>query len=72
MPFTKNIHNFFQGLPNPGFRSVKVQTETFYKKDSLNLKKIKPRESFLKKVSVCTLTDLNLGFGSEKMMISYS
>ena len=37
-PFTKNIHNFFQGLPNPGFRSVKVQTETFLKKDSWDFK----------------------------------
>ena len=34
VPFTKNIHYFFQGQPNPGFRSVKVQTETFLKKDS--------------------------------------
>ena len=25
VPFTKNIHNLFQGPPNPGFRSVKVQ-----------------------------------------------
>ena len=33
VPFTKNIHNFFQGPSNPGFRSVKVQTETFLKKD---------------------------------------
>ena len=28
----------FQGLPNPGFRSVKVQTETFLKKDSRDFK----------------------------------
>ena len=38
LPFTKNIHNFFQGLSNPGFRSVKVQTETFLKKDSRDFK----------------------------------
>ena len=29
VPFTKNVHSFFQGPSNPGFRSVKVQTETF-------------------------------------------
>ena len=29
---------FFQGLSNPGFRSVKVQTETFLKKDSQDFK----------------------------------
>ena len=34
VPFTKNIHYFFQGPSNPGFVSVKVQTETFLKKDS--------------------------------------
>ena len=34
VPFTKDIHNFFQGPPSPRFRSVKVQTETFFKKDS--------------------------------------
>ena len=33
-----NIHNFFQGPSNPGFRSVKVQTQTFLKKDSRDLK----------------------------------
>ena len=38
VPFTKNIHNFFQGPSNPGFRSVKVQTETFLKKDSRDFK----------------------------------
>ena len=38
VPFTKNVHNFFQGLPNPGFRSVKVQTETFFIKDSQDFK----------------------------------
>ena len=34
VPYTKNNHNLFQGPPNPGFGSVKVQTETFLKKDS--------------------------------------
>ena len=34
----QTIHNFFQGQPNPGFRPVKVQTETFFKKDSQDLK----------------------------------
>ena len=38
VPFTKNIHNFFQGQSNPGFRSVKVQTEFFLKKDSRDSK----------------------------------
>ena len=38
VPSTKNIHNFFQGPSNPGFRSVKVQTETFLKKDSRDFK----------------------------------
>ena len=38
VPFTKDIHNFFQGPPNPGFRSVKVQIETFLKKDSRDFK----------------------------------
>ena len=38
VPFTKNIPNFFQGPSNPGFRSVKVQTETFLKKDSRDFK----------------------------------
>ena len=38
VPFTKNIHNFLQGPPNPGFMSVKVQTEDFLKKDSQHLK----------------------------------
>ena len=38
VPFTKNIHNLFQGPPNPGFRSVKVQNGTFFKKDSRDLK----------------------------------
>jgi hypothetical protein len=40
VPFTKNIHNIFQGLPNPGFRSVKVQTETFFQKGLTGFKKI--------------------------------
>ena len=35
MIFTKNIA---KGPPNPGFRSVKVQTETFLKKDSQDFK----------------------------------
>ena len=34
----KKYHNFFQGPSNPGFRSVKVQTETFLKKDSQDFK----------------------------------
>ena len=38
MPFTKIICNLFQGLPNPGFRSVKVEIDTFFKKDSRDLK----------------------------------
>jgi hypothetical protein len=38
VPFTKNIHNLYQGPSNPGFRSGKVQTETFLKKDSRNFK----------------------------------
>ena len=33
VPYTKNL---FQGPPNPGFRSVNVQTETFLKKDIKN------------------------------------
>ena len=28
----------FQGPSNPGFRSVKVQTETYFKKDSQDFK----------------------------------
>ena len=39
VPYTKNIHNLFQGSPNLGFSSVKVQTETFLKKDSWDFKK---------------------------------
>ena len=39
VPYTKNIHNLFQGPPNPGFMSVKVQNGTFFKKDSRDLKK---------------------------------
>ena len=38
VPFTKIICNLFQGPPNPGFRSVKVQIDTFFKKDSQDLK----------------------------------
>ena len=38
VPFTKNIHNFFKGPQNPGFRPFKVQTETFFKKDSRDFK----------------------------------
>ena len=38
VPYTKNIHNVFQGLSITGFRSVKVQTETFLKKDSRDFK----------------------------------
>ena len=38
VPFTKNIHKLFQGPPNPGFRSVKVQNGTFFKKDSRDFK----------------------------------
>ena len=38
VPFTKNIHNFFQGPSNQGFRSVKVQIEIFLKKDSWDFK----------------------------------
>ena len=33
VPYTKNIHNLYQGLPNLGVRSVKVQTDIFLKKD---------------------------------------
>ena len=38
VPFTKNIYNLFQGSPNPGFRSVKVQNGTFFRKDSRDFK----------------------------------
>ena len=38
VPFTKGIHNFVQGQPNLGFRLVKVQTETFLKKDLQDFK----------------------------------
>ena len=34
----KNIHNLFQGLPNPGFRSVNVQAETFLTNDTRDFK----------------------------------
>ena len=36
VPFTKIICNLFQGPPNPGFGSVKVQIDTFFKKDLKN------------------------------------
>ena len=36
--FKKNIHNLFQGPQSPGFSFVKVQTETFLKKDSRDFK----------------------------------
>ena len=32
VPFTKIIHNLFQDPPNPGFRLVKVQIDTFFQK----------------------------------------
>jgi hypothetical protein len=35
---TNFFRNLFKGRPNPGFRSVKVQTETFLKKDSRDFK----------------------------------
>ena len=38
--YTKNINNVFQGPPNTGFRSVKVQTETFLTKDLRYFKNI--------------------------------
>ena len=38
VPFTKIICNLFQGPPNPGFMSVKAQTEIFLKKDSQDFK----------------------------------
>ena len=37
--FSKNIHKMSQGLPNPWFRSTKVQNEDFLKKTSRDLKK---------------------------------
>ena len=39
VPYPKNIHSMFQGPPNPGFRSVKVQTEDFLKKRLKTFKK---------------------------------
>ena len=33
VPYQNNIHNMSQGPPNPVFRSVKVQTEDFLKKE---------------------------------------
>ena len=38
MPFNKIICNLFQGPTNPEFRSVKEQIDTFFKKDSRDLK----------------------------------
>ena len=38
VPYAKSFCNVFQGPPNSGFRSVKVQTETFLKKDSRDFK----------------------------------
>ena len=38
VPYRKDIHNLFQGPSNPEFRSIKVQTETFLKKDSWDFK----------------------------------
>ena len=40
VPYTKNIHNLLQGPQNPGFRSVKVQNETFSKRTHGISKKI--------------------------------
>jgi hypothetical protein len=34
----KNISNMSQGLPNPGFRSVRVENQDFLKKDSQDFK----------------------------------
>ena len=36
--FNKNIHNMSQGLPNPGFSSVRVENWGFVKKDSHDFK----------------------------------
>ena len=36
--YTKNIFNLFQGSPNPGFRSVRVENWDFLKKDSHDFK----------------------------------
>ena len=38
VPFSKIICILFQSPPNPGFRSVKVQIDTFFQKDSRDLK----------------------------------
>ena len=40
VPYTKNIHNFFQGPPNPGFRSVKVQNRDFSQKGLTGFQKL--------------------------------
>ena len=37
MAIRKNIHNLYQGLPNPGFMQEKVQKGDFLKKDSREL-----------------------------------
>ena len=39
VPYPKNVCNMSQSPSNPGFRSVKVQTEDFLKKDSQHFKK---------------------------------
>ena len=39
MPIRKNIHNMFQGPPNPGFMQEKVQKGDFLKNPSWELKK---------------------------------
>ena len=36
VPFSKNIHGMTQCLPNPGFRSIKVQNVDFLKKPSVD------------------------------------
>jgi hypothetical protein len=36
VPFSKNIHGMTQCLPNPGFRSIKVQNLDFLKKPSVD------------------------------------
>ena len=38
VPYPKNICNVSQGPPNQEFRSVKVHTENFLKRDSQHLK----------------------------------
>ena len=36
VPFSKNIHDMTQCLPNPGFRSIRVQNMDFLKKPSVD------------------------------------